>query len=295
MNKDFSLLKGKTVVISGFGKNCGKTSFLNYLLSKIKGERGLLSAGTDGEDFDSLSGESKPKIKVFPGDIFICDSRFSIPSVAPKILDTFENGRLVMIKAQREGFIKTAGPYGNHKFGDMIKSLLENGAQTVLIDGALDRITQAAETNNCELFYVARPSPQSLKETVSKLKLLSALSEAPCLDKNKYFFKEERNEPEIIGGTLFFPKALTSQKAEKIPKEAKKIVLEDLTKVFLDLSQWERFSLSKEIFFAKKIKLNAFIVNLYNISRKEFEKEAGSKVLAKTLYNPYEYSSFRGT
>ncbi len=291
---DFSGINGKNIFIAGFGKNCGKTTFLNFLLSRIEGRRACFSIGVDGEKKDSFSGTAKPAIKLMPGDMFLYNREFSAPVIASKITGSYENGRIIAAEALRPGFAEIHGPSGNQKITEIISDFRLAGADTVIIDGALDRITQAASISKAKLFYVCRPSPDTLKETCLKLKLLTAMSSTGLFKYDSVFSENGEMKNGLEGENFYLPNALTADRAENIPKEARNVVLSDMTKVFLDLKGWERLNLSKKVFFALNIRLEAFIVNLYNVSKAEFESEAGKEVLRRTVYNPYEHTSICG-
>lgn len=291
---DYSRLKGKTVFISGFGKNCGKTTFLNFLLSQISGRRAYFSVGVDGEKNDGLSGALKPRIKSNKGDIFIYRPDLSSPSAGIKIINSYENGRIFAAKTVRSGFVEISGPSGNYKISDTVSDLRDAGAETVIVDGAFDRLTQVSSVPASQIFYVCRVSPENLNETAERISLLFSMSSSPCIKENMPFFSSPDSEPQLKGGNLFFPGAFTNEKAASLPKEADKIFLEDITKVFLDYKKWKELKREKKIYFAARIDLTAFVVNLYNIHREVFEQKLEEKkVLEKLIYNPYEYFPLR--
>lgn len=293
---DFRRLKGKTIFISGFGKNCGKTAFLNLLLSRISGRRAYFSVGVDGEKNDGLSGAIKPRIKSLKGDIFIYSPDIASTPAGVKIINSYENGRIFAAETLRGGFVEISGPSGNHKISGIVSDLREAGAETVIVDGAFDRLTQVSSVPSSQIFYVCRVSPENLNETADRISLLFSLAASPCIKENMPFFSYPDREPQLKGGNLFFPGAFTNEKAASLPREADKIFLEDITKVFLDYKRWKELKKEKKIYFAARIELTAFVVNLYNIHREVFEQKLEEKkVLEKVIYNPYEYFPLRRT
>lgn len=287
---DFSSLKGKDVFICGFGKNCGKTTFLNFLLSNVNGKRACFSIGVDGEKKDSFSKIPKPAIKLMAGDMFLYNREFSSPAISSKIIGSYENGRIIAAEAMRGGFVEICGPSGNQKIQEIAGDFRQAGADTVIIDGAIDRITQAQTISEATLFYVCKVCPDNLEEICLKLKLLVAMSKTKLFKDDLVFLANGEMKKNLEGENLYLPNALTADKLENIPKQVKNIVLSDMTKVFLSLRQWEKLNLSKKVFFASRINLEAFVVNLYNVSKSEFESQAGKEVLKKTIYNPYEHT-----
>ena len=66
--------KYNSISIVGMAKNTGKTTCLNYVLSKLKTESykvAVTSIGVDGEEKDILYDTLKPRITLFPGNIFV--------------------------------------------------------------------------------------------------------------------------------------------------------------------------------------------------------------------------------
>jgi hypothetical protein len=70
--------------------------------------------------------------------------------------------------------------------------------------------------------------------------------------------------------------------------ETGSMIVEDPTKVFLSWSEWQALNARFKVYFRRKPDLAAFIVNLYNISRADFEKKLSGPALARRIvYNPY--------
>ena len=61
----------KLAAIVGLSKNAGKTTFLNWIVSKFADKKiGIITTGRDGEDNDLVGGHKKPKVLVPAGSFF---------------------------------------------------------------------------------------------------------------------------------------------------------------------------------------------------------------------------------
>ena len=67
------------------------------------------------------------------------------------------------------------------------------------------------------------------------------------------------------------------------------LVVEDFTKVFLGWQQWSDLRSRFDLRFSSRTEPAAFVVNLCNVARADFEKRLGSPDLAgRLVYNPYK-------
>ncbi|HBA61089.1 MAG TPA: hypothetical protein DCZ92_09780 [Elusimicrobia bacterium] len=277
-------LTDRTVFIVGSKKNAGKTTFLNYAMSRLRGSTRLaaLSIGVDGEACDQIFGNPKPQVRVEAGDLLLCaDTSLKNSDLSFDILNVYPFctalGRPLLLRARRRGKAEISGPENNPQLAEILADMRRHGAGTVFIDGAVDRITQAAEGGNASLVYVAKVEPENLISSASALKLLWAASRAPLWKPGS-----KSREP-----VLFAEGALT---AGKIPPKNEKgtLVIEDPTKLFLSWQEWQALNARMDVRFTRRPDLAAFIVNLYNISRADFEKNLALPALAeRIIYNPY--------
>ncbi|MDD5092422.1 MAG: hypothetical protein PHQ23_16095 [Candidatus Wallbacteria bacterium] len=166
------LLTGKTVFITGNRKNAGKTTVLNHLVSDLAaagnaGGTAIVSVGWDGEKRDWLYGVRKPEIPVFPGMIFVtagqaltqADFRFAI-------MHSFSfcstAGRYYALRACEGGHVILIGPENNSQLYETMKLLRGmEGCETVLVDGALDRISQVGGVGERSFVFSFCPSEDS--------------------------------------------------------------------------------------------------------------------------------------
>ena len=279
-------LKDRTVFIVGSKKNAGKTTFLNYALSRLRGAAslGALSVGVDGEPQDQVFGNPKPQVRTERGDILLCaETALKNADLHYEILNLYPVrtaiGRPVLLRALRAGRAEISGPENNSQLEEILSDMRRHGAGTVFIDGAMDRITQVAAGTKAAFVYVARVEPENLDSTAAAMKLIWAASGAPL-------WREGEKCPAPL---IRLEGALTPGKIP--PKDLKggTLLIEDLTKIFLTWAQWGELKGRFELRFAAKPDLAAFIVNLYNVTRADFEKKLASAPLAdRIIYNPYE-------
>lgn len=147
------LLKSyKRIAIVGTGKNAGKTVALNEFIAAAACENiriGLTSIGRDGERQDIVTSTEKPAIFVTKGTLIAtaegCLKRFTtdyeIIDVTP--FDT-AIGRVIICSVIEDGYVEIAGPDSNKEIKNVCERMMEFGAGVTLIDGALNRKTQAS-------------------------------------------------------------------------------------------------------------------------------------------------------
>lgn len=142
----------KRIAIVGTYKNAGKTVALNEFINIAGGKGkilGITSIGRDGERKDIVTSTAKPPIFVPAGTFIATAETCVLHSLAPlEIINvtTFSTaiGRVVICKAKEAGYVEIAGPDSNSEIKKVCELMLEQGAQNILIDGALNRKSQAS-------------------------------------------------------------------------------------------------------------------------------------------------------
>ena len=287
MSMDFiEGLKDRTVFIVGSKKNSGKTTFMNYAMSRLRGgaSMGALSVGVDGECRDLVFGNPKPQVRAERGDMLLCaETALKSADLHCEILNVYPFrtaiGRPVLLRALRPGRAEISGPENNSQLAEVLTDMRRHGAGTVFVDGAVDRITQVAAGGRAAFVYVAKVEPENLDSSAAAIKLVWAASSTPVW----------REGGKCPGPVIRVPGALTPGKAP--PKEIKggTLVIEDPTKIFLTWAQWQELKGRFELRFLAKPDLAAFVVNLFNVTRGDFERKLGVPELAERItYNPYE-------
>ncbi|MBV1818905.1 hypothetical protein L0P54_07305 [Anaerosalibacter bizertensis] len=148
------LIRGKyeTVSIVGMAKNTGKTMTLNHLIGEAIDESvvvGITSIGRDGESLDLVTETEKPKIFVEEGTLvattsdmlLLGDAKVEIISVTDYRTPL---GSIIIGRVKDSGYVQIGGPQTVKETKEVANIMLELGAEFVIIDGALDRISSAA-------------------------------------------------------------------------------------------------------------------------------------------------------
>lgn len=148
------LIRGKyeTVSIVGMAKNVGKTMTLNHLIGEAIDESvvvGITSIGRDGESLDLVTETEKPKIFVEEGTLvattsdmlLLGDAKIEIISVTDYRTPL---GSIIIGRVKDSGYVQIGGPQTVKETREVANIMLELGAEFVIIDGALDRISSAA-------------------------------------------------------------------------------------------------------------------------------------------------------
>ncbi|UYP46304.1 hypothetical protein NEF87_002589 [Candidatus Lokiarchaeum ossiferum] len=145
------LVHYQTVSIIGMEKNVGKTTTLNFIISRIRTryKLGLTSIGRDGETIDVVTATAKPRIYIEKGTIIAtakqCVEQSDITKeiLANTCIGT-PLGEIIIVRALSDGYIEIAGPSQTEYLSQICNELLKLGCELVLVDGALSRKTFAA-------------------------------------------------------------------------------------------------------------------------------------------------------
>jgi energy-coupling factor transporter ATP-binding protein EcfA2 len=288
---------GRVTFITGPSKHCGKTTLLNACLALLRaaGERpAFLGVGFDGEGRDSLSGVRKPRIAIEPGEVFVTAERYlSSSGCLPEILDVLPGstalGRLAVARARRSGAVTLVGPERNEYAAGAISMILGEGwAGTVLVDGAINRITQVSSFEGARFLFSLRVSPQDVEAQVRRIRLLYALHSLPVLRRAEG--EGARDQAEAFPEPLFcLHGPLTEETAKRIPPEAATVVVEDFTKVFLDGPGLSAFTRQRGLALRSKADFGGFVVVLRDLTRGKFSAALKDRDIEEMVsYNPYE-------
>ncbi|MGD9938676.1 MAG: hypothetical protein AB7T74_02620 [Clostridia bacterium] len=287
---------GHVMFVSGPEKHCGKTTFLNRAMTLARrGARvagrvppAVMTVGYDGEARDFLTGVRKPAVPVQPGDIFVTAERFLRPSgTCPEILDVAPGvgalGRLCLARASRDGMVALVGPEGNKAVSWILETLVEGGlADSVLVDGAINRITQAASRKAARFVYVLRVDRAGLHRAADRVRRIGALMALPVA--------LPMTGPGVspAGETFHVDGALTTETAARIPGDVRSVVVDDFTKVFLDRSELAAFIRERSLAVARQIEFAGFVVSCRGLSDEEFLHKLDDQELAELVcFNPY--------
>jgi hypothetical protein len=276
-------LQDKTTFIAGNAKNVGKTTFLNYLLPILRTSGKQLvytSIGVDGEDIDQITSQRKPQIAAMAGD-FVVSTNKALQNKGFQLVEAFPfstaAGQMVMGKAIRQTKVELIGPEDNDSLASILETVkTQHQITTVIIDGAINRITQLASVVNPVYVFVAKIDNRNVNEVMSELKRLSVLNELPVWDKN-------------LTDALEIQGALTETRLKEIPASCNSLVLSDFTKIFLSLKSLQNLLQTRKISFINRFPMLFCVLNLKDISRQQCEGQL-SKIgfSIDVLFNPYQ-------
>lgn len=278
---DLEGLIGPVTVVTGFDKGSGKTTFLNLALpvARRRGPVALFTIGMDGAQKARDGQSATPEIRVEPGDLVITTEALARSSTARfEILEALPGrtalGRLLLGRAQRGGSLTLVGP---EHFSTLVEAVelvqRENLATSVLVDGAVNRLTQVSALGDPAFVFTARVSPSNLDKVALRLRALQALSALPL-------------EPEPQTHRIEGP--LTPEVLEGLPKDLEALSLEDLTRNFLDPELCLRLLDRMRVTVRRRLELRGLAITLRDLSREAFLGKLGPAASPLVCFNPCE-------
>ena len=261
-------LSGRVTFITGPEKGSGKTTLLNYSLALLRaaGEApAFLSVGFDGEA--SEADERATRIDCRSGEVFVSAERFlRKASCLPELLEALPGstalGRLAVVRARRDGQAVLVGPERNEYSAFAIDAIRAGQwARTILVDGAMNRITQVSSFRGARFYFAARVSPGDLDRNVRAMARMCLLARLP-----------EAGEGGLPEPAFRLSGPLTEQTLARVPRDARTIVIEDFTKVFLDPQSLSALSSARALAVEQGIGFGGFVVSLRDVSRERFAK-----------------------
>lgn len=288
---------GRVTFVTGPEKHCGKTTFMNRAasiarrgaLAATRPGPALLTAGYDGESRDFLSGARKPAVPVCAGDLVLTTERFARPCL-PEIIDVLPGqtalGRLCIARARRDSVVALVGPDGNSQIAWAIDRIVTGGlTDTVLVDGAINRITQVASLPGGRFVYVLRVDRSTLRQAVGRVRRIGLLTSLPVADDGAAQGDSLRGEPQAF----WLDDALTTETAARLPAAARLVVVDDMTKVFLGESELLAFVRERALQVRRCLTFGGFVVSCRGLANEEFLAALDDKRLADMVaFNPYE-------
>lgn len=205
MNTNFAHIIGDnaSVSLAGICKNAGKTTVLNKIIKDFDRQKttlGITSIGRDGENVDVVTGTKKPGIYVRKGTIIAtAASLLTSCDITKEILAKTEIatplGEIVLIRALSDGNVQIAGPSMNKQLTKIRKSLLEFGAEKVLMDGAISRKSLCSpEVAESVILCSGASYDKNMEAVIAHTKYVSDIFRIQALE-NRYIRNEIiRNE-----------------------------------------------------------------------------------------------------
>ena len=258
------------VAMLGMCKNAGKTTAMNRLIEELartdSGPVALTSIGRDGEATDLVTGTYKPPIYMQEGMLAAtAEQLLSLCDVSREILAATglytSLGEVIIFRAKSDGFVQLAGPGIVAHMKRLREDLAALGGKTILIDGALSRLSllAGAEDGVCVLSTGAsldRDMEKVVSDTAyvaSLLTLPQGEAPGPALGKlSCYNEKGEGAELPDIGGLkrgpgadiLLVEGAFTESQGRRLmqahcSKEGLRLLVRDASCLMLKRETWE--------------------------------------------------------
>ena len=275
-------IAGAVTVVTGFEKGSGKTTFLNYALpyARAQGSVAVFTIGVDGSLKAREAGVPVPEIHVEPGDIVLTTETFARASNARfEVLDALPGrtalGRLMVGRAVRPGSITLVGPEHFSLMAEVIARVRSEGwARSVLVDGAVNRITQVSALGEAQFAFTVRVDRANLAKASARVCALALLSALPV---------------EAPGSTChLFEGPVTTESLKGLPQGTTSISVEDFTKFFLEPGELSRALERYRFSVRRAFELLCFAITLRDVTREEFLRAIGPHAGARILFNPYE-------
>ena len=220
----------RRIAFLGLAKNVGKTTALVATLEALHARgvaAGTTSAGRDGEAFDALTGEPKPRFKVWPGQfVASAASTFasaSFPSVEIATLGfPTRFGPVMLRRAEAEGEIEVIGPSTVQELGKTAAALEAAGAEVLLLDGAIGRRAFACgRAADGIVLSVGMAAAESVAAVLAAALAALELIRLP--------------EPASAASARAYEGALTDAAlGDRPPVDGETLVARDFTAIFLD-------------------------------------------------------------
>ena len=277
-------MAGAVTAITGFEKGSGKTTFLSHAQAVVRhaGPAAVFTIGVDGAQKAKGSQLSPPEIHVGVGDIVLTTEPFARSSSAKfEILEVIPGrsslGALFLGRVAREGSVTLVGSDHLGVMAELIHRVQrEQWAQTVLVDGAVNRVTQLRALGDVNFVFTARIDRANLVRTAARIRNVAALAALPTSRE---------------AGAHFIEGVVTSEILASLPPGVTSLVIEDFTKVFLEQGELTR-ALGRFHFSVRHpVRLLCFAVTLRDVSRDHLLEFIGPRAAEKVLFNPYEAAS----
>ena len=274
---------GAVTAVTGFEKGSGKTTFLNLALpyARAAGSAAIFTIGVDGGLKAREGKVPGGEIFVEPGDVVMTTEAFARASNARfEVLEAVPGrsalGQLLLGRAMRAGSVTLVGTEHLSTLAQLVARVREEGwAQSVLVDGAVNRITQVAALGQLQFAFTVRVDPSTLDRAVARIRSLHALAALP----------EGLDADQHLAGPIT-PAALLA-----LPEGTSSFSAEDFTKFFLEPQDLHRALGRYRCVVRRRLDLLCFAVILRGVDRAGFLSALGPEAAASVFFNPFEVAS----
>jgi len=220
----------------GLTKNVGKTTALVAAaeeLSRSEVVAGATSAGRDGEEFDAITGERKPRFRLWPGQVVASAAAcFAASNDALEIVERLpfrtRFGPIEVRRVRRAAEVEVVGPSTAQELARTSAALENAGAGIVLLDGAFGRRAFAgARVADGVVLSIGMAAGGTIERVVAQALAAADLVRLPAASSGA----GQRN---VVG-------ALTDTALDAIaPAEGETLVVDDFASVFLSEGALDR-------------------------------------------------------
>lgn len=280
-------LGGKVTAITGFEKGSGKTTFLSLALPHARraGPVAVFTIGVDGR-LKTDRGAST-EIRVEPGDVVMTTETFARASEASlEVLDTVPGrsalGRLFVGRARRAGSVTLVGSEHLSALACTVARVRAEGwAASVLIDGAVSRITQVSALGDLQFVFTVRADGGNLARAAARVRAVAAMADLPldaCETTSPPF---EKSRVHRLDGPL------TLETLQTVPEGATGLSVEDFTKIFLEPRDLLRAMARLQFAVRRRFDMLGFVVTLRDVRPDAFTELCGPSAARRIVFNPW--------
>jgi len=227
--------KVDVVSVVGMCKNAGKTTVVNQLIKDMFNDIrfGLTSIGIDGETLDIVTNTHKPEIYVPKGTLIVTAKKtLNEGDITYRVLKVFDFhtplGKLILIDALSDGFVKIAGPSFNNQLEYIVDELKRFGAKKIIVDGAASR-KQLAKSSICNSLILATGASynSNINKVVQDTELVANILEMDLT-----------NEPELVSKVLEKSKVGLIQKDNSLINIKTDLGFESANEIFKHVNEF---------------------------------------------------------
>ncbi|MFP4457095.1 MAG: hypothetical protein ACLFPS_05490 [Clostridia bacterium] len=293
-----------TISLIGLNKNSGKTVTLIYLINQLQKEElnvAVTSIGYDGEKLDLIFHHDKPEFIVPKGTI-VATAEVAVNKIQGEylILDDIDEygplGKTYILKANEPISVELVGPSSIDGLL-ILKKKLKKYSKRIFIDGAYNRIAQISpKLADYSILAIGGTSIEITKERLEKLSLIIKIPKyegeslnQKCKLNSHYVVDSEISEitddelKSIKGKKIIHSGAFTNQIARLVIKNKNVVIIEDITKIFVNKNILQKLINNKQIYIEKKENLIFVSYNPKNFNGSDYNSKELGRQISKYL------------
>jgi len=263
----------------------------------------MLGIGFEGEakELESRGGRTT-RLRVESGELFASATAWlGGTGTCPEILGLLSGsgafGRLALARARRSGEVVLVGPESNGATAEAIATMREEGATSILVDGAFGRLTQVAALPGARFFAAMIVDRAGLATAVASMRRLATLAALPLADS-----RSSAASMKDVASIRPFPAAsdrtdevchidgaLTAGRVASLSERVELVTVEDFTKIFLEEAALRALRARRRLCVRRSVEFGGFVVALRGLGAREFLEATEGAVDRGLLFpSPYE-------